>query len=94
MDVTFAISHFKVYQSLTSDANEKQDVLQQWAQQLDAYEKKVDALNTWIDGRMGTLDSIGGVSAKWEIEMELQKFKVYDCLISKDFDNNNMITML
>ena len=45
-------------------------------QQLDEYEKKVDDLNTWIDGRMGTLDSIGGVSAKWEIEMELQKFKV------------------
>ena len=45
-------------------------------QQLDEYEKKVDDLNTWIDGRMGTLDSIGGVSAKWEIEMELQKLKV------------------
>jgi len=66
----------EVYQSLLSDAKDKMDIFKQWVQQLDEYEKKVDDLNTWIDGRMSTLESIGGVSAKWELEMEVKKLEV------------------
>ena len=52
--------------------------------QLDEYEKKADDWNAWLDGRMGTLESIGGVSAKFDVEMEMQKLQVRKNYFSVD----------
>lgn len=75
----------EVYTSVLRDANDKLDTLKNWVKQLDEYEKKVDDLNSWIDGRLSTLESIGGVSAKWELEMENTKLKVSIMIIQSGF---------
>lgn len=66
----------EVYSSVRRDAEEKCDKLKNWVKQLDVYERKVDDLNTWIDGRLSTLESIGGVSMKSDLEMEVKKLEV------------------
>lgn len=66
----------EVYTSVLRDANEKLDSLKNWVKRLDEYEKKVDDLNSWIDGRLSTLESIGGVSARFDLEMEANKLDV------------------
>ena len=68
----------EVYNEVRDDAELKRDTLQAWRIELDDYEKKVDEINAWIDGRMGTLESIGGVTNKFDVEMELQKVKVWN----------------
>ena len=73
----------EVYSSLLRESNDKLDMLRDWVRQLDEYEKKVDDLNTWIDGRLNTLESIGGVSAKFELEMESTKLQVFGQLLNK-----------
>ena len=67
---------YEVYTELEQESKDKMDLLHHWVQQLDDYEHKADDLNAWIDGRMSTLESIGGMSAKFDVEMELQKLKV------------------
>ena len=67
---------YDTYLIVVRMCGEKMDTLKEWVQEIDDYERKVDDLNVWIDGRMSTLQSIGGVTAKFDIEMELQKLQV------------------
>ena len=67
---------YNVYVELERESHDKLDSLRNWQRELDEYERRVDDLNAWIDGRMATLESIGGVSNKFDVEMEQQKLKV------------------
>lgn len=71
----------EVYFDIKQESSDKLNILQNWVQELDDYEKKVDELNVWIDSRLSMLDTIGGMSAKFDLEMELNKLKVCVCFL-------------
>ncbi|XP_057306952.1 utrophin-like isoform X3 [Hydractinia symbiolongicarpus] len=81
----------EVYLDIKQESSDKLNTLQNWVQELDDYEKKVDELNVWIDSRLSMLDTIGGMSAKFDLEMELNKLKGLMSLItSKESDLDSL----
>ena len=51
-------------------------MLNSWHQEIEDYQRKAESINNFIDSRLNTLESIGGMTAKFDVEMELQKLKV------------------
>jgi hypothetical protein len=63
------------YQGILNEGSGKIDSLKSWNQEIEDYQRKAESINTFIDSRLNTLESIGGMTAKFDVEMELQKLK-------------------
>nr|XP_012563309.1 unnamed protein product [Hydra vulgaris] len=63
------------YMSAKQETKDMYDLLIKQRDQVNEYKEVAKELNDWIDSRRSTLQSIGGVSNKFDIEMELMKLK-------------------
>ncbi|XP_065653209.1 utrophin-like isoform X2 [Hydra vulgaris] len=63
------------YMSAKQETKGMYDLLIKQRDQVNEYKEVAKELNDWIDSRRSTLQAIGGVSNKFDIEMELMKLK-------------------
>ena len=77
---------YNTYSGIKQQAKEKYDLLLKQHDQVNEYKEIARDLNAWIDSRRSTLEAIGGVSNKFDIEMELMKLKVIIFVILVEVD--------